>query len=646
MCATRAETQAIMDRHRDAAIDIMMRQDWLVADQFEHQVQQQQDRTALIFEGQRYSWRDLNERVEDFACRMLACGLKPGDSCAIMIENRPEFLFAWLGANKIGVTAGLLNTSARGKALHHALTSSRSSLLLLGDECFDNLADSGLESEASVRILRVADTPEREARSTTPSDSEPTSSAAFNKVSNTNSGVGDEKQGTGSAAERETTGTLNSNAYDTATDIDSIDLNPFARPNFKALRRGFKNTASCSYVFTSGTTGLPKAANVSHGRYMAAGAGWKATLGLSEQDVFYCSLPLFHSSALLSLYGTALITGGAVFLRRKFSVSNFWKDVQAHHITVFQYIGEVCRYLTQAPDVPEQNNHSLRFLLGSGMGADVWNRFTSRFGEHIRIIEGWGSTESNCAMSNFDQKPGACGRTPYPENSHMRLFRYDQVEDQLERDAEGRVILCQPGEVGELHGQIQRGNGDIVSPFEGYTSPEATEAKIVRNAVEQGDAWWRSGDLFRFDDEGYFYFVDRIGDTFRWKGENVSTQEVAQLLSDYADAETINVYGVKVPGHEGRAGMVAITLRADAAFDPDALYQCAQDRLAHYARPLFVRVLSEADITANFKLRKVRLRDEGFDRSVVTDALYGLDEQAQTYSPLSDALLQQLGIKN
>lgn len=596
MCATRADTQEIMDLHRAAAIDIMTRREWLVADQFEHQVRRRGDNTALIFENQRLSWNELNERAEDFACRLLASGLKPGESCAIMVENRPEFLFAWLGANKIAVTAGLLNTSARGPALLHAMKSTNARVLLLGDECAGQLKDSGLESDHDLQILRIAD-----------------------GINSTPSGRN-------------------------AIDIHSLDISHLGKPDFKTLRQDADNLSACSYVFTSGTTGLPKAANISHGRYLAAGAGWQASLGLSENDVYYCSLPLFHSSALMSLYSTALLTGGPIYLRRKFSVSNFWKDVRAHKVTVFQYVGEVCRYLTNAPPVPEENHHSLRFLIGSGMGIDVWRRFTERFGEHVRIIEGWGSTESNCTLANFDQKPGSCGRIPFPENSHMRLLRYDQEADELERDSTGGFIVCKPGEVGEMHGQIQRGNGEMVSPFEGYTSQEATEAKILRNVFETGDAWWRSGDLFRHDEDGYFYFVDRIGDTFRWKGENVSTLEVAQLLSDYIDADTINIYGVKVPEHEGRACMAAITLREGHEFDPEKFYRCAEELLPEHARPLFVRILSEADITANFKLRKVRLRDEGFDRRKIKDALYGLDRAAGSYRPLSDELLTRMGV--
>ena len=198
------------------------------------------------------------------------------------------------------------------------------------------------------------------------------------------------------------------------------------------------------------------------------------------------------------------------------------------------------------------------------------------------------------------------------------------------------------GDVGELHGQIQRGNGEIVAPFQGYTNPADTESKVLRDVFEPGDAWWRSGDLFRFDDDGYFYFVDRIGDTFRWKGENVSTTEVAQELSVYADAETTNIYGVKVPGREGRACMAALELKPGHAFDPQAFYRCVTERLPEYAQPLFVRVLPQAEVTANFKLQKVRLREEGCDPSRVADPLYGLDHARGSYVPLDAELLARL----
>ncbi len=592
---TREKTQQMIDAHRAASGAMMMRTDFLVPDCFEQQARLLAANTALIYEGERTTWAQLEQRSAHYARVALASGLRPGDVGAVMIENRPEFFYAWLGLARIGVTAGLINTSALGTALSHALHAAQAKLLFIGDECMEQLCGAeGLPAQGFT-IVRIADAAIAQAR-----------------------------------------------RHPQALELETIDTSGVLQDDFATLRAGIDNRSSCFYIFTSGTTGLPKAALVSHGRFLSVGAGWMSVMPLDENDVFYCALPLFHGAALMSLYSTALQAGSTVLIRRRFSVSRFWQDVQAWRVTVFQYVGEVIRYLVNTGPVPEERGHGLRMIMGSGIGIDVWRRFKQRFGEQILIYEGWGATESNANMTNFDQKPGSCGRIPFPERSHIRMLRYDQGSDELLRDEAGRFILCRPGDVGELHGQIQRGNGEIVAPFQGYTNPADTESKVLRDVFEPGDAWWRSGDLFRFDDDGYFYFVDRIGDTFRWKGENVSTTEVAQELSVYADAETTNIYGVKVPGREGRACMAALELKPGHAFDPQAFYRCVTERLPEYAQPLFVRVLPQAEVTANFKLQKVRLREEGCDPSRVADPLYGLDHARGSYVPLDAELLARL----
>lgn len=595
MTIPREQTQNIIDTHRAASVAMMMRSDFLVPDSFEEQSARLGEQTALIYEGETVSWREMEERSRHYARVALACGLRPGDVGAVMIENRPEFFYAWLGLTRIGVIAGLLNTSALGTALSHALRATAAKVLFIGDECMNQLCTTEDLPLDALTIVRIPDA-----------------------------------------------ATADAPHHPQARSLESIDTSTVTAGDLHALRAGIDNRRPCFYIFTSGTTGLPKAALISHGRFLSVGAGWCSVVTLSEKDVFYCALPLFHGSALMSLYSTALYAGATMLIRRRFSVSRFWPDVKRWGVTVFQYVGEVIRYLVNVAPVPEEQNHGLRVIMGSGIGIDVWQRFKQRFGEHVQILEGWGATESNANMTNFDQKPGSCGRIPFPERSHIRLLRYDQGSDELICDAEGRYVLCQPGEVGELHGQIQRGNGEPVAPFDGYTTAADTEAKIRRDVFEPGDAWWRSGDLFRFDEDGYFYFVDRIGDTFRWKGENVSTTEVAQQLSVYADAETTNVYGVKIPGHEGRACMVALELTPGRTFDPQAFHHCVIENLPAYAQPLFVRILPQPEVTVNYKLRKVRLREEGFDPKLVTDPLYGLDRERGTYAPLDVDLLARL----
>ncbi|MCZ6829714.1 MAG: AMP-binding protein, partial [Gammaproteobacteria bacterium] len=405
-----------------------------------------------------------------------------------------------------------------------------------------------------------------------------------------------------------------------------------------------KNSETAAYIFTSGTTGLPKAAYITHSKWISTGQRWLAMTDLHSEDIFYCVLPIFHGAGLMSLFSTVLAVGGCCVLRRKFSARNFWKDVAAHHITCFIYVGEICRYLVGTDPLPEESVHSVRVMLGAGMGIDVWNQFTQRFGDHIRIYEGWGSTESNCNLSNVENVPGCCGRIPYWDRTFMRVVKYSVEDDVHPRDESGFFQLAGPGEVGELLGQVRTGDGTPVSPFDGYSDAAATANKVLQDVFEPGDRWFRSGDLFRYDEDGYFFFVDRVGDTFRWKSENVSTTEVAQQLSAYADAELINIYGVQVPDAEGRAGMAAVGMAAGKRFDPLAFFQIATTTLPPYAVPLFVRISEQMDLTGTFKLRKVDLQAEGYDPTRFEDALYLLDDANGTYSAYSEQILQALGV--
>jgi fatty-acyl-CoA synthase len=311
---------------------------------------------------------------------------------------------------------------------------------------------------------------------------------------------------------------------------------------------------------------------------------------------------------------------------------------------VCQYIGEICRYLLNQPERPDDRDHGLRAMTGAGLTPDVWQRFQQRFGVR-QIFEGWGSTEANTNLLNVDNRIGSCGRIPFPERSNLRLARYDVERETHPRDAAGFMIPCRPGEVGEVIGLISSPQpGMYGARFEGYTSPEDTEKKILRNVFCAGDAWWSSGDLLRFDEDGYFFFVDRIGDTFRWKSENVSTQEVMDAIGAFPGMETINVYGVRVPQQEGRAGMAAIVMQPGRQLDSAAFLDYCRARLPFYAIPLFIRVSGQADMTATFKLRKVDLQRQGYDPLQVSEPLLVRDDEAGEYVAYSVAALERAGV--
>jgi fatty-acyl-CoA synthase len=361
----------------------------------------------------------------------------------------------------------------------------------------------------------------------------------------------------------------------------------------------------------------------------------------------YDCLPMHHSVGGVVATGALLVRGGSVVIREKFSASEFWNDVSDWDCTLFQYIGELCRYLVNAPSHPRERKHCLRLACGNGLRADIWQEFQSRF-EIPRILEFYAATEGNMSLYNVEGKVGAIGRVP-PFLTHrfpLALVKFDSSTGEPARDAGGRCMRCTTNETGEALGKIDNGTAQHGSPggeFEGYTSATDTERKILRDVFEPGDAWFRTGDLMRMDGAGFFYFVDRVGDTFRWKGENVATSEVVAALMAFPGVRDASVYGVAVPGTEGAAGMAALV--ADGALDFVKLREHLQRRLPPYARPLFLRLTDRIDATATFKPNKTVLAREGFDRTVVRDALYFDDPQqgAQgAYVPLDAPLYERI----
>jgi fatty-acyl-CoA synthase len=388
------------------------------------------------------------------------------------------------------------------------------------------------------------------------------------------------------------------------------------------------------YIYTSGTTGLPKAANISHMRMLFMMVGFAGALDAKESDRLYNVLPLYHSAGGIAALGPALLTGGSLVIRRKFSVHEFWDDCFRYRPTFFQYIGELCRYLLNAPEQPHERDHNLRAIIGNGLRPDIWDQFRTRFAIP-KIVEFYGATEGNVSFLNYDGRPGAVGRQPWYMRRLIdtRIARFDIEREVPVRGKDGFCIECAPDEVGEALGRINEQAAG--RNFEGYTKSSETQKKIIRDAFETGDAWFRTGDLMKRDALGYIYFIDRIGDTFRWKGENVAPSEVAEALGVVTGVKEANVYGVAIPGMEGRAGMAALV--TDASFDITKLSEALSGNLASYARPLFVRVQPQIEITGTFKHRKIDLVREGFDPEIVTVPLYWLNPSGTGYESLTRA---------
>jgi fatty-acyl-CoA synthase len=539
---------------------------------------------ALICPQTTLTYRSLSQTASRYARWAVAEGLRAGDTLCLLMENCPDYLAIWLGLTRAGVTVALLNTHLTGTSLAHCIRIASPRGLIAGGGFAQRL-----------RELRA-------------------------------SGLTELTCWTHGADE---------------PDFPRIDSQLAAHPG-EPVTEGELALPSLSdralYIYTSGTTGLPKAALVSHHRLMQWSHWFAGLMDITPADRLYDCLPMYHSVGGVVATGATLVGGGAVVLRERFSASRFWQDIRAERCTIFQYIGELCRYLLNAPADPEGEpaDHGLRLACGNGLRAEVWKGFQERF-RIPQILEYYAATEGTFSLYNCEGRPGSIGRIP-PFLSHrypVALVRFDLATGMPARDAQGRCVRCGPAEAGEAIGRIVDADS-AGARFEGYADTEATRAKILRDVFAPADAWYRTGDLMTRDEQGFFYFVDRIGDTFRWKGENVSTTEVAAVLADCPGIADATVYGVTVPGTEGRACMAALV--AAGELDLPALRDELSRRLPEYARPLFLRIVPALDLTGTFKLNKQRLAAEGYDPAQAADALYFNDCALGRYVRLDAAL--------
>jgi fatty-acyl-CoA synthase len=541
------------------------------------------DRPALLSEHESFTYRQLAERANRYARWALEVGLSQGDTVCLLMPNSPEYLAIWLGVTRIGGIVALVNTSLSGAALAHCINIAAPKHIIVAAELIVAAMSARGDLEGQVRIWVHG-------------------------------------------ADHE-----NFPRLDHAVARQSCP--PLAGTELRAV--GIEDRALL--IYTSGTTGLPKAANISHRRVLNWSYWFAGMLDTGPNDRMYDCLPMYHSVGGIVAIGALLVSGGSVLIREKFSARAFWDDVARFDCTLFQYIGELCRYLLHAPPHPRERAHRLRIACGNGLQADVWSAFKKRFAVP-QILEFYAATEGNFSLYNAEGEPGAIGRIP-PFLAHRlptALISVDVEREEPVRDADGFCIRCAANEIGEAIGRIVPSAGH----FEGYTDPQASERKILRNVFEPGDAWFRTGDLMRRDARGFFYFIDRIGDTFRWKGENVATSEVAQVLTECPGVKEANVYGVKIPGADGRAGMAALVV--NESFDLKALRAQIEARLPNYARPIFLRILGAMEVTVTFKHKKSSLIRESFDPSLTENAIYFNDAERGALVPMDQALYERI----
>ncbi len=392
------------------------------------------------------------------------------------------------------------------------------------------------------------------------------------------------------------------------------------------------------YIYTSGTTGYPKPTVIRHSRFTMGGESLRIVLELAPGDCSYAPTPLYHGYSNFVGFAPALHAGTAFASRRRFSATAFLDDVQHHGATHFMYVGELCRYLLRQPPSPRDRAHRIRLATGPGLRPDIWTAFVERFGI-ARIIETYGQTEANLSLMNRRGRVGSVGRSAPFTHRQLKLVRIDPERQTPRRGADGFLVECRPGEVGELLSVVST---QTTMSFDGYVDRHDNEQKMLRDCFAAGDTYLRTGDLLRRDRASYYYFVDRIGDTFRWKGENVATAEIAELLNGAPGVSETAVYGVRIPHADGRAGMALVVLKPGTAFDAAGYYAFAQKSAPPYARPLFLRLAPAMDVTGTLKHVKSRLQEEGYDPTRVSDPLYFRDDARRTYVPLDGALKRRI----
>ena len=548
------------------------------------------ERTFIYFEEETWTYAQANKAANSMARYLADHGVKHGDRVVMFMENRPYFAITLIALNKIGAIGVLINTSLTGDPLIHCINSSDSVKCIVGAERAQPLEEvlDKINIVQKEDFLWVEDTPEY---------------SLPNWATDLKAGI----------------------------DFDMTD-------NLPETDKVTAQDIAC-YIFTSGTTGVPKAAILPNAKLVAASVNiTMAGYRINEEDCMYNCLPLYHSTGLMLGLVAAIQVGAASFVKRKFSASSFWEEAQRFNTTALVYIGELCRYLAnQEPSEAEKNNPIVS-MVGNGLRPDVWDEFRDRF-KVERIIEIYGASEGNALFINLFNKDKTIGMT----SADVALIEYDVADDKIIKNADGTCKKIMNEDPGLLIVKI--GPNAV---FNGYTDAQASEKKILRDVFEEGDAWFNTGDLIRKVDVGFalgkehYQFVDRIGDTFRWKSENVSTNEVGEILNGYHDVNMSNVYGVKIPGCEGRAGMVAFSLENREHFNWDEFSAYVENNLPKYARPIFVRIIEEMDTTGTFKLKKNDLREQAFDITSITDTVYCLKPNSNTYQPLDNDWLEQI----
>ncbi|CAF0945950.1 unnamed protein product [Adineta steineri] len=557
---------------------------------FRANVKRYNSKECFMLDEESLSFQQVEDLTNQLANFFTAEGFTRGDVIALILENSLEYPCVWIGLSKIGCIAALINTNLRAKPLLHSIQTVNAKCIITSKQIL-----SEIESELK----------ELDIKKVYLFDSKPTLKIKSNSISS---------------------------SFETVQLYEQFESCSIQPP--KSLPYDLKHPVF--YIFTSGTTGLPKAAVIKHSRFLLGSFGFLCATGVTSDDIMYNTLPLYHSLGGWVCITYSLLGGCTTVLRKKFSASNFWKDCVRYKCTGFTYVGELCRFLlAQAPSEYDQK-HSIRFCSGNGLRQNLWMPFVNRFNIN-QIYEFYGATESNAYFFNLDSHPGSCGffSVILPRILGSVLVRFDpETMEPLRDEKTNLCVRCKTGERGLLLGMIKK---SLLNAFDGYVNnPSGTNRKIIDNIYKIGDQAFNTGDVMLADKYGYFYFCDRTGDTFRWKGENVSTVEIENMLMNILKINDIVVFGVSIPETDGKAGMAVILDESASSINMNTLVnELKKQGLPSYARPCFIRLTKHIELTGTFKVKKTVLQEDGYDLNRVTEPIYYLNQQKQIYERLT-----------
>ncbi|XP_056630701.1 long-chain fatty acid transport protein 4-like isoform X2 [Diorhabda sublineata] len=570
-------------------IKTLQRNNVTIAQLFQSNVKKHPNKTCILFEDQEWTFAQVEEYSNKIANIFKGHGYKKGDKVALFLENKPEFICIWLGLSKIGVITPLINTNLRLSTLVHSITVSKSQAVIFGTELSNAISEILDKIEAEVALYQIS---------------------------------------------------CNNNIANVSQKYHNLDtLVKDAASTCPTIKEPLNYNDCLVYIYTSGTTGLPKAAVISNSRYIFIAAAMHWLTNFKSSDIFYTPLPLYHTAGGCMTVGQMLIYGATIVIKKKFSASGYFEDCRKYKATVAQYIGEMCRYILAVPPGEKDKRHNVRMIYGNGLRPQIWREFVDRF--NIKNVgEFYGATEGNANIVNIDNTVGAIGFVSriIPSVYPISIIKVDEHTGEPIRDATGLCMPCKPNEPGVFVGKIIP--NDPSRAFLGYVDKEASKKKIIYDVFHHGDSAFLSGDILVADEFGYLFFKDRTGDTYRWKGENVSTAEVEAVMSNIIDYKDVVVYGVEIRGQEGRAGMAAI-LDPEETVNLNELFEGLKKALPSYARPIFIRILRKIDLTGTYKLKKNDLQQEGFDPSK-GDNIYYLNINKGAYEKVTNDIYNKI----